>query len=380
MNRRPSLLTPVASLACSTGALAQSGERPYYVGIKQDLTHESNVLNGPSGSETTDTVATTTLLGGLNIPLGRQRFYANAPIFHQAFNNVSACNNDGYNLATGLDLSTIERLSGGLSLNSYRHQSDVFVGGIVPVSVSNIERSDDATARVRLGVDTLLGFDASLGWRQVSFSAPEYAAREYHQNSGSVGVSYRPSGILSLGAGVSGQRTTYVSAAIGQTAPDKSSRQDVNLTANWVPTGASTIDARINIGKIEYELTTALNFSGLTGSLAWLWKPTGLLALTTTLARDTGQEAGLQRLTMPDIRQVNNSEFGQITQLTATDFSRDTDSVQVRAAYDLTGKVKMNAAVGYARRSLVDGFSPAWRAPTTRRRCRRAPAGPPCAR
>jgi Putative beta-barrel porin 2 len=344
MNNRPTLLALVACLVCSAGALAQSSQSPYYIGIKQDVTHESNALNGVAGSETSDTISTTSLLGGLNIPFGRQRAFVNASVFHQGYSNISARNNNGYDLGAGLDWSTIERLSGSLSVNSNRRQSDFFVGGIVPVSLSNIERSTDANARARLGLDTAFAFDASLGHRQVAFSAPEFASREYHQNSGSLGVSYRPSGILTLGAGVSGQRTVYETAAIGQSVPDKSKRQDAYLSANWVPTGASTVNARVNVGKTEYDLATAANFSGVTGYLTWAWKPTGLLGLTTTLSRETGQEAGFQQAIAG-------------TKLTATDFSRVTDAVRVQADYELTGKIKMNAGVGYARRNLVDGFT-----------------------
>ena len=344
MTHRPSLVTLLVGLACSAGASAQDSQRPYHVGVKQDITHESNVLNAASGGETSDTISTTTLFGGLNIPFGRQRFFANASVFHQGFSQIKARNNNGYDVGAGLDWSTIERLSGKLSLNSYRRQADYFVGGIVPVSLSNIERSSDVQASIRWGLDSLLALEAGLGGRQVAFSAPEFAAREYHQNNASLGLTYRPSGILTLGTGVSAHRTTYEVAAPGQSAADRSKRQDVYLTANWVPTGASSVNARINIGKTEYDLASFADFSGATGSLAWLWKPTGLLNLTTTLSRDTGQESGLQRLIAG-------------APVSASDFSRVTNALQVRADYELTGKIQMNAALGYSRRSLVDGFT-----------------------
>jgi hypothetical protein len=340
MIHRPTALALIA-LACSAGAWAQSSDRPYYVGVRQDFTHDSNSLSAPAADAAGDTVSTTTLLGGLNLPFGRQRAYLNASLFHQSYNNFSIRNNDGYDLGAGLDWSTIERLSGNLSLTSYRHQSSGFVGGIVPISLSNIQNSHDANARVRLGLDTVLAFDASFGHRQVRFSAPEYAAQEYHQDSGSVGVTYRPSGILTVGTGLSGQRTTYETAAIGQAAPDRNRRNDVYITAGWVPTGASSVNARINIGKTKYDLATANNFSGVTGSLSWSWRPTGLLALTTTLLRDTGQSAGFLQSTDP-------------SKQTATNFSRLTNTVQLGADYELSGKIRLNAGVAYSRRTLAD--------------------------
>jgi hypothetical protein len=342
MHLRPTLFATATGLLLSGAALAQSGDRPWLVGLTQDFTHESNTLGSATGSETSDTISTTTLRGGLNLPFGRQRAYANAALNHQRYNKLDARDNNGYSLDAGLDWSTIERLSGSFVINANRQQADFNVGGIVPVSLSNIERSEDFNARVRLGVVTVLSFDAGFGHRRVSFTAPEFASREYKQDSGSLGVSYRPSGILTLGAGVSGQRTRFVVAAPGQTSPDRSDRQDVYVTANWVPTGASTVNARVNVGKTEYELATGADFEGVTGSLSWAWRPTGLLSLTTTLSRDTGQESGFLRL-------VEGST------VSATDFSQVTNALTVQAGYELTGKISLNAGAGYARRYLAGG-------------------------
>jgi len=341
---RQTLLAVAAGLALSGTALAQSSSRPWYVGLTQDFTHESNVLGSASGAETSDTVSTTTLRGGLNLPFGRQRAYANAALNHQRYSDLSARDNNGYDLGAGLDWSTIERLSGSVTLNASRRQADFNVGGIVPISVSNLERNQDFNARVRLGADTQLAFDAGIGQRRVSFTAPEFASREYKQDSGNLGLTYRPSGILTLGAGVSAQRTKYLAPAVGQTTADRSDRQDVYATATWVPTGASTINARVAVGKTEYDQATAADFSGVTGSVVWAWRPTGLLSLTTSLSRDTGQEAGFLRLAPG-------------TTVSASDFSQVTNSFSVRAGYELTGKINLTGGVGYVRRNLVDGFT-----------------------
>ena len=344
MIHRPTLLALAAGMAVSGAALAQSADRPYYIGLMQDFTHQSNVLNSPSGSEVSDTVSTTTLRGGLNLPFGRQRVYANAVLNHQRYSDLDARDNNGYAIGAGLDWSTIERLSGSLAVNANRRQADFNSGGIVPVSLSNIERSDDFTARVRLGVVTVLALEGSLGQRRVSFSAPEFASREYKQDNASLGFSYRPSAILTLGTGVSGERTRYLATAPGQTAPDRSKRQDVYGTATWVPTGASTVNARVSVGKTEYDRATASDFEGITGHLAWAWRPTGRLNLTTSVSRDTGQNSGFLRL-------------AEGVTVSATDFSQVTNTLSLRAGYDLTGKITLQGGLAYARRNLVDGFT-----------------------
>ena len=332
-----------ACVSCAGAALAQSPDRPWYIGLGQDFTHQSNVLSSATG-EISDTISTTTLRGGVNVPFGRQRAYANVSLNHQRYQDLSARNNNGYTVGAGLDWSTIERLSGSLTLNATRQQADFFVGGITPVTLSNIERSDEIAARFRLGMVTKLGFEAGFGQRNLSFTAPEFAAREYKQNDASLGISYRPSGILSLGTGLSGQRTRFATPAPGQTAADRSQRQDVYVTAAWVPTGASTVSARVNIGKTDYDLGTAADFEGVTGSLSWAWRPTGRLNLTTSLSRDSGQQAGFLRIAGD-------------TAVSGTDFSQVTSTASVRAGYELTGKITVNGSLGYTRRNLVDGFT-----------------------
>ena len=64
-----------ACLAAHLPLAAQQSDnasRPWNVGLSQDVTRYTNVLNSSSGG-VSDTVWTTTLSGGLNVPLGRQR-------------------------------------------------------------------------------------------------------------------------------------------------------------------------------------------------------------------------------------------------------------------------------------------------------------------
>ena len=74
-----------ACLAAHLPLAAQQADnttRPWNVGLSQDITHYSNALSGPSGAEVSDTIWTTTLSGGVNVPFGRQRAYANGALSH----------------------------------------------------------------------------------------------------------------------------------------------------------------------------------------------------------------------------------------------------------------------------------------------------------
>ena len=312
--------------------------------MAQNITHESNVLGSVRGSEQSDTVSTTTLAGGLDLPLGRQRAYANASFNHQRFRQLDARNNDGYALVTGFEGSTVESLAGGFKFTAHRRQADFNVGGVIPVSVSNIERSEELAVNLSLGGRGLLGADVGVGQRQVSFSATEYASQEYAQDSARFGLAIRPSALLALRLGVGGDQTRFLAAATGQPAAERSRRRDVYASAVWVPSGLSTVSLRLASSRVRYERAAASNFDGLTGSLAWTWKPSGKLALTTTITRDTGQESGFLRLSGGNA-------------VSATDFSQLSNSQSLRASYELTAKFTLSAGLTGAQRSFVDGTS-----------------------
>jgi Putative beta-barrel porin 2 len=340
MKTRSTALALAAGLLAHGTALAQSAERPWYVGLTQDFTRDSNVFGTATG-ETGDTISTTSLQAGLNQTFGRQRVRLDGTVSHQRYDKVSERDNNGYSLGATLDWSTVERLSGNVRFNSQRRQSDFRASGLTPVSLSNIERSDDLNATVRLGLVTMLAIEAGAGHRKVNFSASEFAAREYKQDSANLSLVYRPNAILSLSLGGSAADTKYQGPELGQTENDSSKRRDVFLSANWVPTGASVIDARLAYTTTEYRLARLADFDGVTGSLGWAWNPTGLLTVNTTLVRDSGQESGF-RITPGS------------TTTEATDFSQVTDRVAIGTSYELTGKVRLQTDLSYARRQFVD--------------------------
>jgi Putative beta-barrel porin 2 len=322
---------------------ADNANRPWNVGLSQDITHYTNALN--SSPAVSDTVWTTTLSGGVNVPFGRQRAFANAALSHTRYSDLDGLDGQGYTLGAGLDWATIGNLSGNLLANAGRRQAD-FNTGVSTATLKNNETYQEVRARAQLGGVGLLGIEGTLGYRRVNFSAPEFDAREYEQGSGSIGVIYKPSSALTLGTGVAVQYSDYDVPAFGQSQPDTSSRRDLYVTADWSATGASVVGTRLNFGKTDYKRPNADDFSGVTGSAYWNWRPTGRTTLTTSLSRDTGQESGFQSLT----------NAGR-TRLTATDFSRVTNIFALGANYELTGKIILTGALSHARRSLVDSIS-----------------------
>ena len=72
-----SMVGGVASAQTTAPATASSDPNPYYLGVSQALTHDTNVTRSPQGPS--DNYSSTSLLGGFDQPIGRQRLSRGRP-------------------------------------------------------------------------------------------------------------------------------------------------------------------------------------------------------------------------------------------------------------------------------------------------------------
>lgn len=340
----PTALTALLALALSAPAvLAQSS--PWYVGASQSITHESNVYRlGGNEPTNSDWISGTTLLAGLDQTFGRQRAFVNSSLQHNRYRRNSLLNNTGYGLNAGLDWSTIERLSGRISFGANRSLAQFNAGGNnLQLRAKNVQTSRQASASVRYGLVSRWSIEATARHRSLSYTHPLFAFQEYRQNEGSLGVIYRPSAALSFGAALRATRGSYPKARPGTTPgsyiADDFRRNDLDLTSDWVVSGASSLNARLSIGRLTNDAVRSRDFSGVTGSVGWNWRPTPRLAFYTSLTRDTGQDRSF-------LNQGSNS-------LLLADNSRLTTAIQSSATYELTAKIALTAAVAWDHRSLT---------------------------
>lgn len=337
---RAAALGCVAAALCSAAA-AQSS--PYYIGLAQTFGYESNLIrlrDGqalPAGLSKSDSLSSTALVGGIDQPIGRQRLFGSATLRSDRYSKNSAFNNQGYALSLGLDWQTIERVSGKLlaaadrtTRTDLRDRSDLFIPR------RNTETSNQLDASVSVGVSTPLSAEAGLSRRDVSYSAQESQYREYNQSSGSLGLRYKLGGATTAGVSLRQTRIEYPRLLATLADPrDRRTRNDVDFVVIWVPSTVSSLNLRASRGRTRHEQFAERNFSATTGALVWDWQPGGKLRLSTRLARDVGQDA--ERAT--------------------TAFSRTTDSLRLRADYELTAKIGLTAsASGYRRTQLGSGL------------------------
>lgn len=345
---RPLAWAAATALLC-TGAWAQSS--PWYVGAALGWSHDSNIYrlpdsgtaaSAPAGTSTADRITTASLLGGLDQTIGRQRLYGSASLRDNRFANNRALNNTGYGLKLGLDWETVNHLSGNFNVRANRELAFITPDSGVPtLTHGNIARSSQVDGTVRLGLVSRWQLESSFGHRVLGYSATEYRSRENNEDWATLGLRWRPSGALGLGVAWRqglGRIPKYLTLASGDFQADRFRTGNLDLTADWIASGASTVNARLSSGKLTHSVATQRDYHGLTGELRWLWRPTGKLLVSTTLARETGQEIG-----------VGTSFF-----VTGTDLSRTVNGLRLRADQELSAKLSLSAGLSRSRRALVD--------------------------
>lgn len=305
---------------------------PYYIGVSTAYTQDSNLFKASDGAaRVRDSYTSTGLLAGVDQPFGRQRFFANGNVRENRFNDTKRLNNTSYGLNVGLDWSTIERISGAVSYARNESLVDYASLNLLQevVTAKNIQDTEQFSASVRYGITARVGLVGGYQKRDVRLSAPEFADRQYDQNVANLGVTYGASGLLTLGTGV---RRTETDFANNET----TSRNDLDFTATWVPSGLSTVTGRISATSETGGQGGRRDFSGTTGSLGWAYRPTGKLAFVTSLARDTGTELTFLDFT-PTGEPVN------------ADFNRVVTRGLVGVNYEATAKIRLNASASQSR-------------------------------
>lgn len=344
-------MLPLLALLASTTAMAQTS--PWYIGASQTFTHESNLYRladgapVPAGISKSDLVGSTALLAGLDQPIGRQRLYGNATLRSNRYRDNTDLDNEGYALRAGLDWETVGRLSGNVDLSAdrslARFDTDTDLG---LQTRRNVEDSTRLFTEARLGVVTEYTALVSLEHRERRFSAPEYDRRELRQTTAATALRWRPQGGTMLGVGLrhtDGRYPRFLALAAGGFEADRYTRDGLDLLGSYESGGAHRLDARLTLGRTDYDRDNARDFSGATGYATWTFRPGGRLSLNTRLARDVGQDA-----------YYSGSPFID----GVVDTSRTTTSLSLGANYALSAKVAMRANLTHAQRDLARTLPP----------------------
>jgi hypothetical protein len=300
-------------LAFAGVALAETS--PYYVGVNQAFSYNSNLYSSQFDPLASG-YSTTSIVGGFDQPVGRQHYYGSGTFGYSYFFNQDAreLNSNSYGVNLGWDWQTIERLSGTARLSS--NQSLVYYnisGAPNAANQKNIQNVSQIDLTGTYGISPDIGLDLGYTYRKVNFSAESYAYEEYNQNGANIGLTYGHNSIWNLGAGFRFARTDYPfyphpfpSLELGDTGDGK----NFDLTAKWIPSGLSTVDVRLSYSDIAYDVSTARDFNGFNGSVGWTWQPTGRIFSSIAFVGEPGYSSTFYGFEGGPVR-VDNSKFAR---------------------------------------------------------------------
>lgn len=332
--RRPMLtLAGLASLACLAAGTAHAETSPYYLGVSQRFTHNSNVFYNTDATARSDTISSTGLRLGLDQPISRQRLSASLSANANRYSSLSALNNTDYALDARLDWQTVERLSGNVVLSS--RESLPADAAALSSGMRNLLRVDSAGVQATLGGVTRWSFDAGAAVARARYSEAAYARNDTNQSSLNAGVRFMPASGLTLRTGLRHANVRYPNSG------NDVSRNDLDFSAVVDPGGASVFSSRVSFTR-EHQSASDRNLSNWTGALGWTWKPTGKLSSNLSLSRDSNN--GSYDFTTGSIN-VASSNSAVSTRLGLT------------VNWAATAKIAVSGNIAHTRRSLDNALT-----------------------
>lgn len=348
-----------AALA-ATSAYADD-PNPYFIGLREVLGHDSNVFR--SNTPVSASYSTTSLLGGFDQQVSRQRFYANANVGVTRYsgsvdasgNNTDNLNNTSYGLAAGWDWQTIEKLSGTLSANVTRSLASLGDNSTSTANIGNLVTTQQYGLTARYGGDSTLSIEGDLAYHKVSYS--QQSASDSTGNSASIGLYYRPGATLRVGTAARfSQSDTPQGAALadGTLTANKEKSRNLDLIANWQPSSTTTIYSRLSWTHQTNSQTNSRDFNGATGSVTGVWAVTSKVSLNAALSRDSGINGTFFTMN-PALPSTPTSGTPTATPVRGlSESSQITNSFSLGANYAASSKITVtaNAQLRYAK--LVD--------------------------
>ncbi|HEY9238797.1 MAG TPA: hypothetical protein VIP10_08175 [Burkholderiaceae bacterium] len=348
-----------AALLLSAAAPAWADEpSPWYLGVVQGITHDSNVYriaDGPS-----DTYSTTSLIGGFDQQISRQRVRASARVGYNKYSNESTLDNTSYALNAGLDWATVNKLSGSLNASANQSLAQFNGNALQPSTGKNVLKSQQFSADVRWGGDGLLTLFGNYSHGRARYSGAQSLISNSTSDSGSVGVNYRLGGRTTVGAALRTTRADYpYGIAPAPTLPtippvrnpalddpaayrsDRSTSNNLDLLADWRYSEQTGVNVRLSYTRLRYD-NSGRDYSGLTGSINGTYAPTAKLSFNASISRDAGNDTTSSTYFDPMTGQQSTFQTGS---------NRTNDTVVFGVNYAATAKVSANASAAYRRGS-----------------------------
>jgi hypothetical protein len=327
------------AVACILLGSAAWADTPLSLVVSENLTYDSNILRNNS-NKYRDVISATGVQLGFNKQYGRQTYRASGTAVATRYKNSNFYDNDGYNLVLGFtsqvasnwflnfDHNSISRLQSfqDQGLNRYKE----------PI------KSQDTGLFVQYGLYGRWSLNADLGVTKIDYEV--LRANNRSSKSAKLGVRYSPTDLLYFDFGYrrsNAQLPNYRSALISDDG-EKIKQQSLDFSTRWVVTGYSNFDGRVSWNQERYAVDEQRDFNGLTGRIGWNYTPSGKIAYTVALDRDTNNSGGTTT--------IDGFSFADQTFVLGFNSQRRVSTgLLLRATYTATAKISLTASGNYRR-------------------------------
>ncbi len=323
-----------------TGVWAQNDPNPYYIGLSETITHNTNINNVADGPS--DTSSGTGIVGGFNQSFGRQRVYGSGNITFNRYREFTQLNNTSYGLNAGLDWQTIGDLSGTVNGSVSQGLANLQNNLLQQTQGRNLVRNEQIGTRANWGGNGRITIGGGYGYSRTHYSTPTLLASDSTNQTTDIGAYYHPGETLTLGTALRytrGESDRAFQLLDGTFVDSRTNGRNIDLSASWRPTAQTGANARVSFTNQD-NAAGGEGFSGLTGELGFTYMPTGKVSFNGSLNRDAS--------TNGDFYNTFNGTTNQPTVGLASS-SAVSNSVSLGATYLATAKISVTAGASYRR-------------------------------
>src|SRR6185312_15542909 len=268
----------------------------------ENVTYDSNVFRlsddvdprtATGHDKRSDTQSTTSVGASLDVPYSLQRFQANYTWFTTRYQSFKELNFDGHTARAAWLWSVTPHLTGDLgytdTLALANFENKLFTRG------RDLLRTKQGFADAVWFPVATWRIHGGVGEVQQRHDDPTERFADIDATTAVAGVSYVTAADDRLGIEGRAERGRSPHDEFRDGLLDNGYRQrSIGVVGHWIATGNSTIDARADWVRRDYDQPTFTDFSGPIFRAAHNWTPTGKLTIVTSIYRDIGPIADVQ--------------------------------------------------------------------------------------
>lgn len=356
---------PVSTSPGSTGGeVNATGAQPWFIGASQAISRSSNAYR--TAESTSDVVSTTSLFGGIDVPIGRQRVYGRGSYSFNRYLDQNDLDNSSYSLGLGADFQTVMNISGGVDVGVDQQLTAPIVSSSeTPQQRRNLARSQRIDGRLLWGGVSIITLEARGGYSHVGFADDAYAGSESSRREAGFTAYYRPGARLRLGLGARADNTNQPVAlrdpVTGATQSNDIDGRHIDLLANYALSGITDIGGRISYTRQSNSntLLQAGDFSGLTGAVNVSYRISGKLGANLSISRDVGTASFGQSVSVVNLPDQGGSTGAPTTAPSVTpttilyENNRVTNAASLGVSYAATSRIGVSVGLRYARSTIA---------------------------